>query len=113
MPSFPLHQPASRYKSQSTRLQCQWRPESTSGRRGGKPHGPNSNCDSGKHHDDGTSRPAIRRRQQPRVYLSNVRNLRYTIDELATVLKTNQIDIGCVTESWHHENTATESLSIG
>ena len=42
--------------------------------------------------------------QLPRIYLTNVRSLRYEVDELTAVLETNQIDIGCITESWLDEN---------
>lgn len=44
--------------------------------------------------------------------MSNVRSLRYKIDELAAVLETNNIDVGCITETWLDANTPTEAVDI-
>ena len=41
-----------------------------------------------------------------------MRSLRYKVDELTAVLETNQIDIGCSTESWLDENIPTDSIDI-
>ena len=81
-----------------------------SDRQGGRSHGPN--YDSTNDDPSAPSRPTNSRWQLPRIYLTNVRSLRYKVDELAAVLETNQIDIGCITESWLDENITTDSMDI-
>jgi hypothetical protein len=58
------------------------------------------------------SRSTNNRWHLPRIYLTNVRSLRYKVDELTAVLETNNIEIGCITESWLDENIATDSIDI-
>lgn len=41
-----------------------------------------------------------------------MRSLRYKVDELTAILEINQIDIGCITESWLDENITTNSIDI-
>ena len=48
----------------------------------------------------------------PRLLLTNMRSLRYKIDELAVVLQQNNIDICCVTESWLNADILTEAVDI-
>ena len=48
----------------------------------------------------------------PSIYLTNVRSLRYKVDEVAAVLENNQINIGCFVESWLDENIGTESIDV-
>ncbi len=48
----------------------------------------------------------------PYIYTSNVRSLRYKIDELTAVLENNNIDVGCITESWLDDNIPTEAVDV-
>ena len=44
--------------------------------------------------------------------MTNIRSLRYKLDELETVMTTNKIDICCVAESWLDTNIPDEAISI-
>ena len=50
--------------------------------------------------------------QMPNFLLTNVRSLRYKIDELECVINNNFVNICCVTESWLNESISTESINI-
>ena len=57
--------------------------------------------------------PQNERWHLPRILLSNARSLRYKIDELSVILEHNNIDIGCVTESWLGNDVPDEAVTIG
>ena len=44
--------------------------------------------------------------------LTNIRSLRYKVDELSAVIKENNIDICCVTESWLDTDIPSEAVDI-
>jgi hypothetical protein len=44
--------------------------------------------------------------------LTNIRSLRYKVDELSTVINENNIDICCVTESWLDADIPSEAVDI-
>ena len=48
----------------------------------------------------------------PRLLLANVCSLRFKIDDLSSVLSTNNIDICCITESWLDADVPTEAIDI-
>ena len=44
--------------------------------------------------------------------LTNIRSLRYKVDELKTVIENNEVDVCCVTESWLDDNIPTTAIDI-
>ena len=44
--------------------------------------------------------------------LTNIRSLRYEVDELSTVIENNGVDVCCVTESWLDDNIPTVAVDI-
>jgi hypothetical protein len=50
--------------------------------------------------------------QLPQLCLTNIRSLRYKIDELSAVFQVNEVNVGCITESWLDNNIATEAVDI-
>jgi hypothetical protein len=102
--------PTSQLLQQSTGTTLRSASSVLSGGRGSRSYGPN--CDSANDHKSKLSRPTDVRWKLPRICVTNLRGLRYRVDELTAVLETIQIDMGCITESWLGENITTDSIDI-
>jgi len=48
----------------------------------------------------------------PTFLLTNIRSLRYKVDELGIVLQTNHVNLCCITESWLDDDVSTECVDI-
>jgi len=48
----------------------------------------------------------------PHFMLTNIRSLRYKVDELSAVIESNEVEVCCVTETWLHGGIPTESINL-
>jgi len=48
----------------------------------------------------------------PYLMLTDIRSLRYKVDELSAVIESNEIEVCCVTETWLHGGVPTESINL-